>query len=231
MKKTILKRIVFLLPKHPKYFILNLRNVLKTYVLKINIMRFTKFEKYKVSYQGGYFHIYSRGNNKQNIFLEDADYLKYLEKLREYKEKHNISIICYCLMPNHIHLLLCQNSKTPISKFMASLHTSYSMNFNWKHNKVGHVFQGRFKQKEVNKDDYLLQVSFYIHFNPVKDGLVKKLEDYKWSSYSDYIGLRDGTLCDKELILMGGTSKDYRKNIEERLKDELIKDVLFKDVP
>jgi len=192
----------------------------------------SNIEKNKISYPGGCFHVYSRGNNKQEIFLEEYDYLKYLEKLREYKNKHKISILCYCLMPNHIHLLLRQDSETPIYKLMSSLHTSYSMHFNRKYNRVGHVFQGRFRQKEVDKDEYLLQVSSYIHLNPVKDGLVEKLNDYQWSSYPDYIGIREGTLCDKELILFGETPEKYRKITEEEVAERLsIKDVLFKDVP
>ena len=171
----------------------------------------------KISYEGGFYHVYNRGNRKQNIFLEESDYLKYLEKLRKYKEKYNISIICYCLMPNHIHFLLRQNSKEPIYKFIHALHTSYSINFNRKYNKSGHLFQGRYKQKEVDEDEYLLQLSSYIHLNPVVDGLVKKLEDYQWSSYLDYIELRKGTLCDKEIALLGRSSEKYKKDTEERI--------------
>ena len=185
----------------------------------------------KASYQGGYYHIFNRGNRKQDIFLDKSDYLKYLEKLREYKKKHNISIICYCLMPNHFHLLLRQDGDIPIYKFMHALHTSYSMNFNWKYKKVGHLFQGKYKQKEVNKDEYLLQLSSYIHLNPVVDDLVEKLEDYQWSSYLDYIGLRDGTLCDKDLILSNNTPEEYKKSTEEIKEKLLLKDVLFKAVP
>jgi len=191
----------------------------------------TAFEKYKTSYKGGCFHVYSRGNNKQNIFLEETDYIGYLERLRRYKEERKISVLCYCLMPNHVHLLFKQDSKTPISKLMSSLHTSYSMYFNKKYDRVGHVFQGRFKQKEVDKDEYLLQLSSYIHLNPIKDNLVKELNDYQWSSYPDYIGIREGTLCDKELVLYGRSSEEYKKITEERVEEEQIKDVLFKDVP
>jgi len=171
----------------------------------------------KISYQGGHYHIYNRGNRKQNVFLGKADYLKYLEKLREYKEKYNVSVICYCLMPNHIHLLVRQDSEIPIYKFVHALHTSYSMYVNFEHNKVGHLFQGKYKQKEVDKDEYLLQLSSYIHLNPIVDGLADKLEDYQWSSYLDYIGLRDGTLCDKELILSDGLLEKYKKDTEERI--------------
>jgi len=171
----------------------------------------------KISYQGGYFHVYNRGNRKQNIFLEKEDYLKYLEKLREYKKKYNISIICYCLMLNHIHLLVRQDSDIPVYKFMHALHTSYSIHINRKYNKIGHLFQGKYKQKEVDKDEYLLQLSSYIHLNPVVDGLVEKLENYQWSSYPDYIGIRQGTLCDKKSILSDQLLEKYKKDTEERI--------------
>ena len=182
----------------------------------------------RVSYQGGHYHICNRGNRKQDIFLEEEDYLSYLKKVREYKEKYKISVLCYCLMPNHFHLLIKQNSDIPLYKFMHALNTSYSMNFNRKYNKVGHLFQGKHKLKEVDKDEYLLQLSSYIHLNPTKDGLIKKLEEYQWSSYLDYIGLREGTLCDKELVLFGRSPEEYKKITEEEMKDKLLmKDLIL----
>ena len=126
-------------------------------------------------YQDGHYHIYNRGNRKQDIFLEEADYIGYLERLRKYKKEYKVSVLCYCLMPNHIHLLLKQDSEIPLYKFLHPLHTSYSMYFNKKYNKVGHLFQGRFKQKEVDKDEYLLRLSSYINLNPLIGGLVKKM--------------------------------------------------------
>ena len=97
--------------------------------------------------QGGYYHIYNRGNRKQNIFHSSKDYSRYLEKLKDYKKKHDISILAYCLMPNHIHLLLRQNSPEPVSTFIQKLHTAYSMYYNKKYEQVGHIFQNRFKAK------------------------------------------------------------------------------------
>ena len=141
----------------------------------------------KISYKGGYFHIYNRGNRKQNIFIEKEDYLNYLKKIREYKDKYNISIVCYCLMPNHFHLLLRQDSDAPLYRFMHAMHTSYSIYFNKKYNKVGRMFQSRFKQKEIDKDEYLSRITSYIHFNPVKDDLVKELNDYQILTLSEKI--------------------------------------------
>ena len=130
--------------------------------------------------QGGYYHIYNRGNRKQKIFLHDIDFRRYLAKLKEYKDKHNVTILAYCLMPNHVHFLLRQNSPEPVSTFVQKLHTAYSMYFNKKYEQVGHLFADRFKAKIVTKDEYLTHLSRYIHLNPAK--LVNQLTAYTRSS-------------------------------------------------
>lgn len=96
--------------------------------------------KYKTYFSNAYYHIYNRGNNKQNIFLTNSDYVYYLKKLRSALQRYNISLLFYSLMPNHIHLSARQDSEIPIHKFISSLHTSYLMHFNSKYNKVGHLF-------------------------------------------------------------------------------------------
>ncbi len=171
---------------------------------------------------GGYYHIYNRGNYGQSIFLDDIDYIGYLERLRDGKEKNNITVICYCLMPDHTHLLLRQDSDVPISKLIQSVHTSYSMYYNRKYKKTGHLFQGRFKQKYIDNDEYLLQVSSYIHLSPLISNLVDRIEDYSWSSYPDYIGLRKGTLCNKKPVMLKLTADEYKKITEEEIKEKLI---------
>jgi len=179
--------------------------------------------KEHICYSGGYYHIYNRGIHKQDIFLKEDDYVFYLQRLRQAKEKQKASVICYCLMPNHVHLLLRQDSKIPIYRVISSLHTSYSMYFNRKYDKVGHLFQSRFKQKNIEKDEYLLHLSCYIHLNPFIDGFVEKPEDYQWSSYPDYIDLRPGTLCDKEPVLLDNPSDWYKQITEEDIVERLIK--------
>ena len=171
---------------------------------------------------GGYYHIYNRGNAKQNIFLQEEDYIFYLNRLRQIKDKQKISLICYCLMPNHLHLLVRQDSDALISKFISLLHSYYVMYFNNKYDRAGHLFQDRFKHKTIDKDEYLLYLSSYIHLNPLIDGFTGKLEDYPWSSYPDYIDLRKGTLCDKESILLGKIPKDYQRIVEVEVKEKLI---------
>ncbi|MFC1700737.1 transposase [Patescibacteria group bacterium] len=171
-------------------------------------------------YPGVYCHIYNRGAARQNIFNDDIDYLTYLKKLREIREKCDISLICYCLMPNHLHLLVRQDGEMSISRFMHSLHTRYSMYFNKKHNRSGHLFQGAFRQKNIEDDRYLLHLSFYIHLNPVANKSNTDLENYKWSSYPDYIGKRNGTLCDKEMIIREQSIEEY-KQLVKKVREEM----------
>ena len=198
--------------------------------------------KYKSYYSGAVYHIYNRGNNKQNIFEESGDFINYLKRLGKAKETHNVSIIAYTLMPNHFHLIARQNSEAPIHKFISSLHTSYVMYFNKKYKRVGHLFQGRFNQRIISSDEDLLYLSCYVHLNPEIDGLVKRAEDYQWSSFRDYIGLRSGILCDKTLLadlmklnLQGQSFEGvYQKFVEGNkatiLENKLIREFL-KDCP
>ena len=132
------------------------------------------------------YHITSRGINKERIFRAKSDYKKYLFILRESKRKFKFLLYCYVLMPNHIHLVLETTKYGNISQIMQKLNSSYAMYVNKRRNRVGHLFQGRFFSRVVDKDSYLLELSRYIHLNPVKAGLVKEPEDYLWSSYNDY---------------------------------------------
>lgn len=163
-----------------------------------NTTRYARFKSYA---QNSIYHIYNRGNGKQDIFLDENDYRYYFKLLTTYLNKHNVTLICYILMPNHIHLVVKQETKTPIYKFISSLHTSYSMYFNKKYNHVGHLFQDRFKQVVVETDEQLLHLTCYIHLNPVSAGIVKKPEDYIWSSYAEYLGTSPFLLCKKEIIM------------------------------
>jgi len=141
-------------------------------------------------YQDTY--IFNSGAAGQNIFQDDEDYLFYLRRLRSIKERCNITIICYCLKPDSLHLLARQNGKMSVSRFIQALHTGYSMYFNKKYSRTGHLFQGSFQQKDI-VDTNLVKILSYIHSLAGGD-------DYQWSSYPDYLGKRQGTLCNKEII-------------------------------
>lgn len=178
----------------------------------------------------GYYHIYNRGHNKQSIFLTSKDYSRYLTRLEEYLKKHPVSLMCYCLMPNHIHLIIRQNNEESVERFIHRLHTSYTMYFNKKYDRVGSVFQGRFKAKLIETDEYLLHVSRYVHQNPLEiihaQGPASKLDNYPWSSYSQYTGTTPHNLCDIKIILNYFSENSlkkqrikYREFIEAGLKD------------
>ncbi|MEA1962554.1 MAG: transposase [Bacillota bacterium] len=148
------------------------------------------------------YHIVQRGNERKNIFWCDEDKGRFLEKLAKAREKYNFLIYAYCLMDNHLHLLIYDNGND-ISQIMKSINVSYVMYFNRVYQRCGHLFQDRFKSELVLDDPYLLEVSRYIHNNPVKAGMVKKPAEYKWSSYNIYAGkIHDyQSLVDIERIL------------------------------
>lgn len=155
-----------------------------------------------IFYKGNYFHVFCRGNEKRDIFIESGDYERFLSKMKEYRIIHQISIISYCLMPNHFHLLLRQDANKAISYFMHRLTVSYAMYFNKHYHRVGHLFQGSFKAKLIRDDAYILQLSRYIHSNPREIVSSKtKLENYPWSSYPEYLNLDINGVCEKEIVL------------------------------
>ncbi len=134
------------------------------------------------------------------------------------------SIISYCLMPNHFHILIQQNSDVSISKLMLKVTTSFSKYFNKKYNNVGPVFQGCFKAINVDNEEYLLWLSAYIHQNPAVAGIVRNLNDYRYSSYLDYVGLNNTRICDTSLLLEMFENKksDYEEFVKTSF--ELIKE-------
>ena len=127
-----------------------------------------------------------RGINRQSIFECDEDYIHFLELLRQYKVKCGYKVYAYCLMGNHVHLLM-GFEKEDVSTCMKKIGVAYSYYYNYKNLRTGHVFQDRFRSSPVESDAYFLGVARYIHRNPIKAGLCSKLESYKWSSYFEYI--------------------------------------------
>lgn len=160
------------------------------------------------------YHVYNRGVEKRKIFLDDQDrgvflgYLKeYLsspdEVIRKSRELHSkyfdeIKLLAYCLMPNHVHLVIKQKDKESIKKFTKSLFTRYSMYFNKRYKRVGPLFQGIYKATNVMEEDYLLDLTKYIHLNPVE--IISKIED-GCSSYSDYIGIKNTPWLHMSIVL------------------------------
>jgi putative transposase len=140
-----------------------------------------------------------------------------LKKLEEAAEKW-VDILTFCLMPNHVHFLLKQLKDNGISKFMAKITNSYSHFFNTKQERVGHLFQGNFKAKRIESDEQLIHVSRYIHLNPVTSYITKfdELEHYEYSSYSEFMGNKEG-FCDTKLLLSYFKNKeDYRRFVKDQ---------------
>lgn len=142
--------------------------------------------KHRICFPGATYHITARGNRKAEIFLENEDYSKYLAIFEKVHTTHPITLHSYCLMPNHVHLLI-ETSDSPISLFMKELQARYAIYFNKKYDFVGHVFQGRYGAQLVDSVTYFLEASRYIHRNPLEANLVLDPSAYKWSSYPTYL--------------------------------------------
>ena len=196
-----------------------------------------------------YYHIYNRGVDKRKIFLDRTDYIRFIHNLYEFNDENPaiefsrlnhhvgglashieprsraklVEIVCFCLMPNHFHLILKQLVDNGISRFMHKLGTGYTMAFNVKRNRSGVLFQGTFKTTHVKNETYLSHLSRYIHLNPSelknlnwkREGVKEVnqfLENYRWSSYLDYIGKENfPSVINKELILGIFDSNDSYK--------------------
>ncbi|VBB09367.1 Hypothetical protein LUCI_4657 [Lucifera butyrica] len=159
--------------------------------------------------ESGIYHIIMRGINRQTIFEEEEDQAHFLQTLGKYKEKSQYKVYAYCLMGNHVHLLL-KIGIEPLEQVMRRLCGSYVYWYNTKYQRVGNLFQDRFKSEPVQDEQYFQIVQRYIHQNPVKAGLVKEVGEYKWSSYNEYVD--QAGLVDVELML-GMISEEREKAI------------------
>jgi REP-associated tyrosine transposase len=141
--------------------------------------------QWRIEYPGAIYHVLSRGNNYQNVFITDDDRHLFLELLEELSERFKISIYSYVLMSNHYHLLIQTHDKN-LSRSMQWFGTTYTRRFNLNNRQSGHLFQGRFKSIIIENETYLLRLSCNIHRNPLRAGMVNRLVDYPWSSYKYY---------------------------------------------
>ena len=150
------------------------------------------------------YHVILRGNDKQDIFLEEQDYNKFIKEIVKTKEKYKYELYVYCMMTNHIHLII-YDPNDKLSKILQSISISYTSYFNKKYERVGHLFQNRFLSKNVETSEYLKNVCRYIHKNPVKSG-IDRLKEYKWSSYLEYIN-EEKIIDSKQILTLFGNSK------------------------
>lgn len=148
----------------------------------------------RIELEGGVYHLTSRGNGRQDIFHDDEDRARFLDQLRDNLETFEVVLYAYVLMSNHYHLLI-RTRRANLARFAQRLNTSYGLYYRYKHDRPGHVFQGRYKAKLVDGEEYLLRLTRYIHLNPIKTGAarkllpderMKRLEGYRWSSFPGY---------------------------------------------
>lgn len=199
---------------------------------------------------GCYYHIYNRGVEKRKIFLDKFDYRRFLETLNYYRltpqpmklsdfrrgkiklkkiefQDELVKILCFCLMPNHFHLLVQQVQDGGISEFMRKLSDSYTKYFNTKHERVGSLFQGPLKAKLIETEEYLLQLSKYIHQNPSKLEFphgVWEAKDYPYSSYRSYLLGETHNFCDTDLILSYFSKKTPGFSYESFIEGQVTSD-------
>ena len=181
----------------------------------------------RIEYPGALYHITSRGNERKKIFIEDADKIKFLEILEDYHNRFNILIHGYVLMDNHYHLVV-ETPKGNLTKIMHGVNGRYTGSFNRKYRRSGHLFQGRYKGILVDKDAYLVQLSRYVHLNPVRAKIVERPEQYRWGSYPGYIGKsRECTWVEYPWILstFGNDPKTAKKKYQQYTEDGLHTDI------
>lgn len=187
----------------------------------------------RIEYEGAVYHVTARGNERKKIFFSKTDYNKFIQYLTEAKNKFNINLHCYVLMNNHYHLIV-ETPDANLSRAMHYINGSFTTYINIKRKRSGHLFQGRYKSIIVDKDNYLLELSRYIHLNPVRAKMVEKPEDYYYSSYSSYISRKKDNILNKGLVLDlvtrrdGNASDEYNRFVEAAIGVEL--DDPMKDV-
>jgi len=149
----------------------------------------------------GLYHVIFRGVSRQNIFEESNDFEKLIEILKAVKANLGLQIYAYCLMSNHVHLFVKEKDIGDISKIMHKILTKYAGWFNFKYLRTGILFENRYKSEPVEDERYFLSLIRYIHQNPQKAGMVKKLEEYPWSSYREYVNITKAGITDIDFAL------------------------------
>lgn len=178
--------------------------------------------KPRIWYPGAAYHIMCRGNHRHDIFRDDEDRQVYITILRQSKEELPFLLHSYCLMTNHVHLHI-ETIDIEISKIMKRINMLYTIYFNNKYNFVGHLFQGRYRSELIETDSYNLEISKYIHLNPVRAKIVDYPLEYNWSSYKVYMGTDKDNLTTTSKILAYFKNSNqilYKNYVEKFLERE-----------
>ena len=177
-------------------------------------------------YSNNLYHIYNRGHDKNLIFFEEDNYRYFLQQFKKYAAPH-CEVFAYCLMPNHFHFFVYVENEQLFEKGMKNFLISYAKAINKKYNKVGSLFQGRYKASEITTKSYYTIIIAYIHQNPVKAGLVEKPEDYKFSSYNAYLSQKESLVHRTDVLdWFGGLEHfiEYHKLVLDEYKlDKMLK--------
>jgi putative transposase len=156
---------------------------------------------YRVTFQQeGYYHIYNRGAGHARIFQEDENYLFLLRQVKHYAQDLSIAVVAYCLLPNHYHFLVRQDGTQPAGLLMQRVFNSYSKAYNRRYDRTGTLFEGPYQAIPVNQEGYLLHLCRYIHANPAHHNMTQQLEEWPYSNYPEWLGLRNGTLWDPAFL-------------------------------
>ena len=168
--------------------------------------------------ESGYYHVILRGVNKQDIFFDEEDFERMIDTLRRYQRDTDILISAYCLMNNHIHLLV--NVKDGLDIFVKKIASSYVYYFNCKYERVGHLFQERYRSEAIETNDYLLTVFRYILQNPLKAGICPP-ETYSWNSWDSLENPQD--FCDiEQIVSIAGSRKALKEYVLEKNNDQCL---------
>lgn len=175
----------------------------------------------------GIYHVILQGNNKEPLFLDSEDFAKFIEIIRSKKyfldengeQKQAFAIYGYCLMPNHLHMLIMEKD-FDIGKNIKRIAISYSDYFRRKYQCCGHIFQDRFKSEPCEDDDYFKTLLCYIHQDPIKSGLCGHVNNYKWSSWSEISGKSEDPICDIHVVLRMMTLGEWRHEILNEIPEE-----------
>lgn len=186
----------------------------------------------RIEFPGAVYHVTSRGNAQQNIFLNDTDHKNFLKILDTVVERFNWLVHCYCLMNNHYHLVV-ETPDANLSRGMRQLNGVYTQKFNWLHNSTGHTFQGRYKSILVEKQSYLLEVCRYVVLNPVRAQLIIDPYNWKWSSYRATAGYEKPIKCltiDWVLGQFGNRRDEARRSYQSFVKEGIDKKSFGKEL-
>ena len=172
----------------------------------------------------GIYHVTVRGNNRDRMFLNVADYEQYLMDLRKHRDQWPFHLLAYALMPNHVHLVIEPSEMASFSEVMRQQSTGYARYFNRRYSHIGHVHQGRFYSNWVQHEPYLLEVTRYVHLNPVRARLCSRPLNYRWSSYRQYISEATDPfdLVDsRRILVLFGPSVEHQRKAYQQFVEEL----------